>query len=426
MIHSLKIKNFLSFRDEVCLNFEATNDKHLEDYLVVKVAPNVRLTKLGIVYGANASGKSNLLMAFEFLKNFWFQTPISKDAEIKVTPFLLDEDSRNHPSEFELIFYIEDHKYIYNLAVNQYEVVNESLKYYPSIQPFSIFSRESKANISEIVFNSKYNISRNAHEQINLFCLKNMSLFAAYNKVNIQIPELEIANGWFREHIKNMVRPDSGLSGYVKSLIKKDKNVKPFLLDFLHEADYNISDINVQYKEEPIKDELISDLVNDERIPEKEKARLKKDGTIRISRTTFMHRVIDQNGSESIFELPDSLQSDGTLRTMGLAGILNTVTSNNDFVAVDEIEASLHPRLVEFIIEKFIKESRFAQLLLTTHYDGLLEADDLIRNDNIWFTNKTKDGATELYSLSDFNGLSRISSLQKAYKFGKFGAIPNI
>jgi hypothetical protein len=140
----------------------------------------------------------------------------------------------------------------------------------------------------------------------------------------------------------------------------------------------------------------------------------------------FTHKVFDKNGVESEHELPESLQSKGTLRTMGISGIVKRAVDKNAFIAIDEIESSLHPRLVEFILESFLKQSEQSQLVLTTHYDGFLEEEDLLRNDNIWFTSKQKDGSTELYSLTDFKGLNRISSLQKAYKYGKFGAIPNI
>jgi len=78
------------------------------------------------------------------------------------------------------------------------------------------------------------------------------------------------------------------------------------------------------------------------------------------------------------------------------------------------------------VIEYFLRNSQQAQLLITTHYDGLLEEEDLLRNDNIWFTSKKDSGSTEIYSLADFKGINRISSLQKAYKYGKFGAVPNI
>lgn len=109
-----------------------------------------------------------------------------------------------------------------------------------------------------------------------------------------------------------------------------------------------------------------------------------------------------------------------------MAAQVQKILERDAFLAVDEIESSLHPKLIEYIIERFLKESEQAQLLLTTHYDGLLGEEDLLRKDNVWFTEKNLDGSSVLYPLTDFKGLNRISSLQKAYKFGKFGAVPNL
>lgn len=96
-------------------------------------------------------------------------------------------------------------------------------------------------------------------------------------------------------------------------------------------------------------------------------------------------------------------------------------------IHIDEIEASLHPELVEFILQKFLATKNRSQLLITTHYDPLLNTvNDLIRSDSVWFTEKEESGATKLYSLVEFKGLKRISSLQKAYRNGLFGALPNI
>jgi len=427
MIQSLKIKNFLSFRDEVVLSFLATADKNNEDYLVAQVAPNVRLTKLGIVYGANASGKSNLLEAIEFLKEFWFTTTKDKDQEIKATPFLLDEVSRKQPSEFELTFYIDGRKNVYKLVVNQFMVLDETLKTYPGQRPATIFKRHAIKNVSKITFNKSLGLSKAATEQLNLACLSNMSLFAAYNKVNVLIPELDIIVDWLKNQIFRVVKPNTFLTDYVQTLLLKDESKKASILSYLNEADFNISDINVQIEEQVIDAVIITKILNaSTSMPESEKERLRKDRTIPVPKTSFSHRVVSREGKESFFDLPDLLQSKGTIRTMGLAGVINEAILQNAFIAIDEIESSLHPKLVEFIIESFLKQSNKAQLLLTTHYDGLLEEEELFRNDTIWFTNKVENGSTELYSLSDFTGISRISSLQKAYKYGKFGATPNI
>ena len=145
-----------------------------------------------------------------------------------------------------------------------------------------------------------------------------------------------------------------------------------------------------------------------------------------INYTMYQHKVSSDYGNNDYYEFLELFESDGTIRTFGLAAQVQKILERDAFLAVDEIESSLHPKLIEYIIERFLKESEQAQLLLTTHYDGLLGEEDLLRKDNVWFTEKNPDGSSVLYPLTDFKGLNRISSLQKAYKFGKFGAVPNL
>jgi AAA15 family ATPase/GTPase len=426
MILSLKIKNFLSFKDEVTFSFEATKDQHLEEYQIVEVTPGVRISKLGIVYGANASGKSNLIDAFSFLRTFFFRTPESKDDQTNSVPFLLDEYSRNNPSEFELIFFIESKKYIYTLKITESNVVSESLLHYPGIRPAEIFTRELNQNISLIRFNPKIKISNIAKEEIQVKCLSNMSIFSAYNKVNVQLIEMDIVVNWIKQQFMNSIWPNSGLLEQAKDLILKGNSNKSYILNFLNQADFNIKNIEVQSNNKELDDATVTELIRISDFPKSVNEQIEKIRAVKIEKILFSHTVIDENDVESVFKLPVNLQSGGTIRAMELSGVLSQVIEQNAFVAIDEIESSLHPKLIEFIIETFLKQSKTAQLLLTTHYDGLLEEEDLLRSDSIWFTNKRKDGSTELYSLCDFKGLNRISSLQKAYKFGKFGAIPNI
>jgi AAA15 family ATPase/GTPase len=213
---------------------------------------------------------------------------------------------------------------------------------------------------------------------------------------------------------------------YTEHAISKNKLTKNFILNFLRQADYNITNVGTETATKNLPEEVLQMLLDDEDIPDDERERLKREKTIRLTETEFEHGVVNVDGKEEFYKLPTWYQSDGTLRTFGLAGAICEAIEENAFLAVDEIESSLHPRLVEFIIEYFFKQQGQSQLLLTTHYDGLLEEDDLLRKDSIWFANKKANGSTELYSLADFNGVNRISSLQKAYKHGKFGAIPNI
>lgn len=429
MILELKIKNFLSFKDEVTLSFEATKDKTFEEYQVVEVAPNTRILRMAVVYGANASGKSNLLYAFEYLREFWFSTTENKDAKTGVTPFLLDKQTPKEPSEFSLTFFIGHTKHLYNLVIDEQKVLAEKLYIYPGTQPALIFDRRLNGTVSDITFNTKrIKISEQAKEAITMKCLTNMSVLAAYNQVNISIPEMDAVTHWMKtQYNLPSIYSRSWLVDYSENLLKKSEEAKKRLLHFLAKADFNIIDINTEEIEKKVtKEDLSYILHNTTNLTEDELERLKKDKTINVTKTAFKHKIINADNTVDYYTLPKSLQSDGTLRTFGLAGAISQLIERNAFLAIDEIESSLHPRLIEFILEDFFKQKSQSQLLLTTHYDGLLEEDDLLRKDSIWFTNKKQDGSTDVYSLTEFKGLNRISSLQKAYKYGKFGAVPKM
>lgn len=428
MILELKIKNFLSFKEEVTFSFEATKDKTFEDYQVVEVAPNIRVLRLAIVYGANASGKSNLLNAFEFLRNFWLDIPEDKDEETGVISFLLNKETPSLPSEFSIIFYVKGVKYLYSLELDKKRIYSEKLFVYPGTQPALIFDRSLNGTISEIVFNpKKIKISQIAKDEITVKCLPNMSVLAAYNQVNVAIPEFEDVIQWIKTQFMQSIQPTTGLVNFAEKAIAKSDFTKDYILNFLRRADYNITNINSEEIVENVPEDMISFLLNKvDDIPNDEIERLQREKTVKLTKTEFEHKIFNKDGLAEFYKLPQRLQSDGTLRTFGISSVIRRIVEKNAFLAIDEIESSLHPKLVEFIIEDFFKQSGQSQLLLTTHYDGLLEEDDLLRKDCIWFTNKKEDGSTELYSLSEFKGLNRISSLQKAYKHGKFGAIPNI
>ncbi len=394
MIADIKIKNILSFRDEASFSFEADKSKDLESYHVVEIAPDVRLLKLGVIYGANASGKSNFIKAYSYMTDFLEKVPTSKADKTGVSPFLLDESSRNAPSSFGITFYSKMNdvytKFVYSISLTNDNVVSENLAYYPSQQPAMIFERGIENGVSTIKFGNKIKLSNVAKEEITLRCLPNMSLFAAYMQLNVNVVEMECALSFFKPQ---EVHTSEILSYYGwSSILSDDTEDLQYALNYMKTADFNVSEITRDSKNDII----------------------------------FKHITKGEDGVERVYELPIDSESRGTIRTLDIAKYVQEVISNNTFFAIDEIESSLHPKLVEYIVERFLQESEYAQMLVTTHYDGLLAQDDLLRKDNIWFTEKGEDGASTIYPLTDFKALNRLSSLQKAYKFGKFGAIPNI
>ena len=402
MIAEIKFKNMFSFRDETVLSFEADKSKDLESYHVVELAPDVKLLKLAVIYGANASGKSNIIKVCDFIRSFITCTPLNKAELIKIVPFLLNRTSKEQASEFSVSFYAMNGdkaiRYVYSVLLETTHIVRETLIYYLSQQTATVFERSMENNVSSIKFGQKVKISTAAKEEITLKCLPNMSVFAAYMQVNTNIAEMETALQYLTKQMMPAIVPTSSLSRYAEEAIKKE-TAKEYILRYLQEADFNIS--NISSKEQETKKGV-------------------------VNYTMYQHKVSSGLGGNDYYEFPELYESDGTIRTFGLASQIQNSIGSNAFLAVDEIESSLHPKLIEYMIERFLKESEQGQLLLTTDSDGLLGEEDLLRKDNIWFAEKNTDGASVLYPLTDFKGLNRISSLQKAYKFGKFGAVPNL
>lgn len=403
MIQEISVKNFLSFKDKVTFSFEATKDKTFEDHQVVEVAKGVRLLRFALVYGPNASGKSNLLRIFDFLEYFWFEKRDNIDEATGTIPFRLDVNTPSMPSEFELKFYIGNTRYWYILSLYQDRVQEEKLYYYKSVQPTMLFSRKWEDNQSVLVFNpSAVKISRTAQDEISLKCLSNMSVFAARNQVNVSVPEIDAAKNWMRTKVMTSIHPMTSMFEYANRKMIEDASLKSYLLDFIRKADFNITGVKSDVVKNPIGQSELN------------------------YRTTFEHTVKNERGTE-VYTLPHTLQSDGTTRTLGVETAIYESIKKESFLCIDEIESSLHPELVEFIIQKFLSSSNRSQLLVTTHYDPLLNTvGDLMRSDSVWFTEKDESGATKMYSLSDFKGLKRMSSYQKAYRNGLFGALPNI
>lgn len=424
MIQEIKIKNFLSFKDEVKFSFEASNDKFAEESQVVKINDNTRLLRFAIVYGYNASGKSNLLSVFDFLYDFWFYKPKDVYEETGDIPFKFDKKSSKESSYIELVFYVEDTKYWYQLELDERQVYLEKLSYYKSTQPTMLFERKLENAQSTINFGSTLKISSIVKESIAVNCLKNMSFFAARNQVNASIPLIDVATEWMKTKVAQTIFPQLDLTAYAQKNTSDNDAITKYILDFLKEADFNITNIKTDKRnaseltDKMDKTQMLANLL------------LKAKGVNNIDNsktkfiTNFEHTVENERGIETYLLSSDyDEESRGTLRTFGLEAALYNVIERNAFLAIDEIETSLHPKLLEKILFEYLKTQSRSQLVVTTHNDGLLDlVDDLIRKDSVWFTEKKKSGVTDLYKLTDFRGVNRLSSIREAYRNKRFGA----
>lgn len=427
MIQELRIKNFLSFKEEALLNFEATKDTTFEDYQVVEVAPRTRLLRFALIYGANASGKSNLLYALDYLHNFWFAKKTDIDETTDSIPFLLDTETPGQPSEFEIKFFVGERRYWYLLSINQKNVLSEKLYYYKSVQPTMLFSRDLENGQSVIKFSSAaLKVSAGVLEQITIKCLPNMSFFAARNQVNCMLPFIDEARDWMKNTLMPVISPQTQMFNYAGSMLDNDGKLKNYLLDFVHKADFNITGLKFEKESGPIPQIVKEAVIKDSQYSRDVIEQITSQLTMETVRTDFEHTVRNARGVEK-YDLPNNLQSDGTRRTFGVETAVYEALKGEKMLTIDEIESSLHPDLVEFIIQQFLQTHNRSQLLVTSHYDPLLNTvDDLMRKDSVWFTEKGEDGGSSLYSLVEFKGLNKISSFQKSYRNGVFGALPNI
>ena len=425
MIQEIKIKNFRSFKDEVTFSFEASNDKFAEDSQVVQINENTRLLRFAIIYGYNASGKSNSLNVFEFLYDFWFYKPKDMDVKTGTIPFKLDKSSPTEPTKIELVFYVEDTKYSYLLELDEHQVYLEKLSYYKSVQPTKLFERRLENGQSVIDFNLK--ISNIVKEKIMVECLKNMSFFAARKQANASIPEIDAAMAWMTNKVHQTISPSTNLTKYAQRMTSKDNELITYILGFLREADFNITNFKTDAINQPYPEEVVEMVLSSDKLSEEEKEIIKQVPFKKDFRTDFEHTVENERGVESyILTSGYGEESRGTLRTLGIETALYSIMKENAFVAIDEIETSFHPKLLEKILFEYLRTHSRSQLLVTTHNDGLLDlVDDLIRKDSVWFTDKKKSGVTDLYKLTDFRGVNRLSSIREAYRNKRFGATMN-
>ena len=431
MLLAFNVRNYKSFKDETIFSMTAAPKQKGLDYSVFEQTisgKKHRVLSSAVIYGPNASGKTNLLHAIDFLHYFWIYKPGGMDEGTNVDPYRLDRTSFNEPTHFDLIFYVGNTKYSYLLELDRQKVYLEKLSYYKSTQPIMLFERRWENNQSVIDFNNSGNgdkVSAAVKELITINCLKNMSFFMARNQVNVSLPLIDAAKKWMKEQIMPTIYPHTNLTNYAQRRTSTNSEITKHIVDFLHEADFNITNIQSNVISQAISDETMKFFLEDANTPQEEKERIKKERTIRQIRTIFEHTIETEEGKET-YSMGWENESVGTMRTFGLEAALFEAIQTQSVLSIDEVDTSLHPKLLEKILFEYLRTSSRTQLLVATHNDGLLDlVDDLIRKDSVWFTEKKKSGITDLYKLTDFRGVNRLSSIREAYRNKRFGATMN-
>lgn len=421
MIAEFTVENFFSIKSAQRISFEPTSDSFMTDECSYEVKEGVRLLKIGIIYGANASGKSNVLNAIEFFRMLVLSMPKDRNEKTGIVPFLLDNTSRNEKTKMSISFYIDQAKYILSFELDAKRIYSETLIVYESIRPTKLYSRSynSETDSSVIEFGANLKMPKKDQATIAGNTINNCSVLAAFGKSNVEKTKLNVVYDYFAKQVKDVLVPGMMLSSYVKRHLDKDEdgNLKKFILSFLKASDFNIEDV-VLYEEEELITPEFEQLIQKAPIDNDAKAEMLKKGKITNTELTFTHKA-----GNDLYELSEEYESNGTMRFLCMAVILNFLLRKNQFMPIDEVETSIHYELLSYFIKVFLANSnQTSQLLLTTHDINLLN-EEFIRRDTIWFTDKDEQGETKIVRLSSL-GLHKNLSPYNAYKQGKLVKLP--
>ena len=431
MLIEFSVNNFLSFNEAVTLSMVAANPvkEHREDN--VFLANRYHLLKSAVIYGANASGKSNLLKAMRFMK--WFVLNSSKESQadepINVTPFKLNPATKNKPSLFEIVFLNNGAKYRYGFQVDKNRITAEWLFRANKVKEFPLFLRQDDGIEVMRIFKEGKGLEIKTRDNA-LF----LSVCAQFNgEISIQLMR------WFRtnfNHISGIT--DREYAGFTVDMLMKNR-YREKIVDFLKIADVGIDDVKiVKIKESSYFREfkkLFEKLTDEEQKkflekspPEEPEISKKLESSELITKHTIYDSKKKAAGVE-YFDF-DKEESEGTKKYLRLAGPIIDTLLRGAILIVDELDARLHPSLTRAIVKLFnSKETNAnnAQLIFATHDTNILSS-EMFRRDQIWFTEKKNDQSTDLYSLVEFklaNGKVRNdASLEKNYLRGRYGAIP--
>jgi AAA15 family ATPase/GTPase len=423
MIVNFGIKNFGSFKEEQFISFEADKSKHLESSYIINVG-NLRLLKLALIYGANASGKSTLLKALDFLRSLILEPASKKTDELNFQPFLFESKNKSQHSKISIEFIAREVRYFYEVEFFSRAIVQETLTYFNPNKAI-VFKRSTDLDnqLTEIKFGSKIKIDRTVEKNLEANTLWNNTVLGGFLKTNVDIQELKHAVEWFKKYLRPLILPSTQLESFVTSKIDKGEISKFDVINILNKADFNISDVLIREEKKEIPKALFDFFKTEMMANYSELAKLQEKGSISSVTIEFEHTV-----NKRKYKLPIEMESHGTRRYYGFSGLLAILIRNSTAFPIDELESSLHPDLYNHFLLLFLLNSENSQIIATTHNREWLDNKDLFRNDSIWFTHKNDDSSTELYSLNDFDTtlVRNTTNILNAYKSGKLKATPNL
>ncbi len=422
MLVEFSFQNYLSFGKEVKFSMVASNMSDRTDCSNVTdlEGTQLRILRAGAIYGANASGKTNLIKAMAFFRkmvtdSFRNENILENSDALR---FQFDVGCREEPVSFEMIFIIKYTRYRYGFEIKDKKVVSEWLfkRALDSSRESYCFKRENGGfDINPKTFNVAKNIQKSTRD--------NALFLTTTAQFNVEMST--IIKDWFSEKLHVIVNPDPDTT-YTGKLFMEDDLMRCAVLDFIKLINFGIEDISVRNRplEESEIPEQLQILLNSFN-----KTSNKQENPLNVMEISAVHSVYDGGNAVSQTSLPFEMESLGTQKVFSLLGPWIKCLNNGETLVVDEFGASLHTQLAYRLVRLFQSSLNVnAQLIFATHDTNLLRR-DLLRRDQIWFVEKDCHGISDLYSLVEYkinqaHIVRNDASYQKDYLAGKYGAIP--
>ena len=405
MVLEIRLRNFFSINEEVVLDMKAANlqTKESKDLLGNTFVRNgERLLKTVAIYGANASGKSNIIKAIRACVQMIFESHnYNENTTFAFTPFKFGGIGK--PSLFYIRFMIGDVEYEYSFSLTNTEIITEELYYYPKGRKSLVFARdERKGPDKKNIYEFRSVIRRPLDVAANT---SNKTLFVS----RASQMDRDVAKDVFRYFNERFILNYYGYNSYsIESLLNSNKDI---ILKVLKAADSDIIDIQSQHELKTLTTAVFDSQSN---------RLLSRDD---IQKPQLKITTFHRNNPEVAFDFY-SEESSGTQEFFHMMLTILNIIRNNKILLVDEISMGLHVNLVEYILILF-HQSESAQLIFSTHNTNLLNMKKL-RKDQVYFVNKRDDGSSDLYSLFDYKDFRENMDAEKAYLQGRFDAIPYI
>lgn len=417
MIRDFWVKNYLSIRDKQELNFLA---KGPSSELVTEVADGVFLYKLGILYGSNASGKSNMLIALNEV--FRILVLPKSDATKRINgsiPFIL---TKNDPIEMHVSFYANGIRYDYDVLFNEKYILNEFLYYYPNKSKSLFYERSFVGeNIqADVKFGTSLKLQVKTQESIRENTLNNHSVLSVCSKAALKedIAPFNTLYNWIMDNYHDVDGDgEKGIVEILRDAYNTPKKRK-FYNTMLQKADLNI----LEYR--PI--------VEDRFVPSEYRERIQKENIPEEMKVALLKPTADSvafvnHSNDGDFDIPLKWQSKGTIKYIRILDALYDMITNSHVYYLDELGEDLHNDLLYYYLNVFLFNSEKSQLIITSQETTLLSQDLINENRGVvWFVEKNKETASSEYSRGDSFGLHKNLSLFNSYRIGRLGAKPEL